>query len=183
MKNNNDELEIFDFITKSFEEDEYEKVESYLKNCKSKIQELQAGKKLHKQEQEILDDIICIDDYSIIKWAAQNSDIEALLLLKNYISPKALCEAISHNNFEAFNKFVADNRSLSLLDSYDENLFKEGLKFFSDCCLEIVNSDEKSDTIDNFHQAINNNIKIHAEINEDITQQLSGLESELITDN
>jgi hypothetical protein len=170
---------IFNFFVKSFEEDKYDDVKKFLENYKEAVKKSNDSSK--EQIQKAVDYIICLgNNYSIIKWAAQNSDIEALYLIKDYLSPENLQKAISHNNYEAFNKFIADSRSVSLLGFYDKEVFKAGLKFFYDCYSnkrDDVNHDEKSNA---FYDTIHSNLEIHKSINEDITEQLLGLEAEIL---
>lgn len=178
---NSVENTIFDFFVKSFEEDKYDDVRKFLENYREKIIE----QNIYSEEQikKTLDYIICLDNYSVIKWAAQNSDIEALYLLKEYLTPESLYQAISHNNYEALNLFVTDGRSVSLLGFYDKEVFETGLKFFYDCYAEnSKNNIDHNEKNNNFYNAVHNNLELYTDISEDITEQLMGLEAKIIQD-
>lgn len=122
---------IFNFFVQAFENDKYEEVKNFLEGYKIKVSvKLEGTGTAETKIQKALDDLICLNKYDLIKWAAENGDIEALLLLKDYLSSEELYKALVHNNYEAFSLFITSNKAATFLGMFDQEVFEEGLKFF-----------------------------------------------------
>ncbi|AIF82046.1 hypothetical protein I862_07460 [endosymbiont of Acanthamoeba sp. UWC8] len=92
-----------------------------------------------KMGKNIIGKLLCLDNYSLLRWVAANCNIEAFKLIAEMSSTKYLQRMVRYDDYMAFRLFVSSNRINENNHEYNSSECIEGFKLFLKIDNNVVN--------------------------------------------
>ncbi|KIE04110.1 hypothetical protein NF27_JK00050 [Candidatus Jidaibacter acanthamoeba] len=92
-----------------------------------------------KMGKNIIGKLLCLDNYSLLRWVTVNCDIEAFKLIAEMSSTKYLQRMVRYDDYMAFRLFVSSNRINENNHEYNSSECIEGFKLFLKTDNNVVN--------------------------------------------
>ncbi|KIE06258.1 hypothetical protein NF27_AP00060 [Candidatus Jidaibacter acanthamoeba] len=92
-----------------------------------------------KMGKNIIGKLLCLDNYSMLRWVTVNCDIEAFKLIAEMSATKYLQRMVRYDDYMAFRLFVSSNRINENNHEYNSSECIEGFKLFLKIDNNVVN--------------------------------------------